>query len=202
MIPDWLTHFESILQDAFWLAFISFLFMFLTKFHMSNWWFMPSSFFSSWNICHVLINPFFSVWLEWSTSETWIRDITTILPVSLSINEYVKYFALCPGCHIDHLRWGNSYPFFSLPSKSLLNVEHDFALLCLLIFFLNFIVTCFQNPLNVRQLEKTSNSLVSIRAKKYGSSNYQLKSDYSLIVITKNKYDRRNTVSSQFADNL
>ena len=76
-----LTHSESILQDAFWLAFISFFFMFLTKCHVSNWWFMSGSFsliylclwvwrsavicveviFSPSNICNILINSFFSI---------------------------------------------------------------------------------------------------------------------------------------------
>ena len=63
---------------------------------------------------------------------------------TLSILHYL------PGCHIDHLNWGNSYPFFSLSWKSILTLKHNFGLLCLLRFF-NFIVTCFQNPLNVHQ---------------------------------------------------
>ena len=88
-------------QDAFWLAFTSFFFMFLRKCHTSNWWFILGSFslmylhiwawwsvviclgvtFLSLNICNVLINPFFSVWLELSSSETWIRALAAILPV-------------------------------------------------------------------------------------------------------------------------
>ena len=188
VFPIDFTHFESILQDVFWLSFISFFFMFLAKCQLSKWWFMPDSFlliylriwvwrsviicvrviFSSLNICNILLSPLLSFWLYLSTWETRIREIAAISMNTLSILHYL------PGCHIDYLYWGNNYPFFSWSSKSLLNVEHDFGFLCLLIFFLNFVITCFRNPLNVRQLEKTSSCVVSIHAKKYSCSTHQI----------------------------
>ena len=118
-------------------------------------------------------NKSFSIWLELSTSETWIRDVAVsfyqfLCPNmnTLSISHYV------PRSYIDRLHWGNSCPFFSLLSKSLLNFEHNFSLPDLINFFLNFIVTCFWNPFIAHQLEKTCNSLVSICAKKYGCSTH------------------------------
>ena len=98
--------FYRMLSDLHLLAIF---FMFLTKCNTSNWWFMPGSFslmylriwvwrsvvicvgviFSSLNICNVLINPFFSIWLELSTSETLIRDIVAILTNSF-VHKWIR----------------------------------------------------------------------------------------------------------------
>ena len=95
------------------------------------------------NICNVLINSLFSIWLELSTSGAWIRYKAAILPVSLSINEYLQYFALCLGSHIDYLPWANSHSFFSLSSKSYLRVEYNFDLLFLQKIFFQFYSNLF-----------------------------------------------------------
>ena len=139
MIDYW---FNPSIQSLTWLLFCSSCYIFLEKCQILNWCIVSFSFSLCFLICECLsvviwstvtpfflknlshlINPTFSILLEFLASVTWVMVIAAILLVIWSMKEYVKYLTLCLGLShlLSPLRWHEpcSFKWFNIELFSL-----------------------------------------------------------------------------------